>query len=44
MAERREYDDANAGRASAINRGDGMCEWALGPEISDMRRATVLLF
>lgn len=38
MAERREYDDANAGRASAINR-DGMCEWALHPEISDMKES-----
>lgn len=39
VAERREYDDANAGRASAINRGDGMCEWVLRPEISDMKES-----
>lgn len=39
MAELREHNNANACRASAINRRDGMYEWALRPEISDMKES-----
>lgn len=39
VAERREHDNANACWASAINRGDGRYEWALRPEISDMKES-----
>lgn len=39
VAERREHVNANACWAAAINTGDGRYEWALRPEISDMKES-----